>query len=325
MFVGEGYRRNLAAVHALEKFAADRGITISQLAIAWTLANPAVHVAIVGARQARHVEDSLAAADITLSAADLADDRHHHGHRRRGHRPDPGECVMSRQAHTLPGRAVAVLGTGTMGAPIARNLLRAGMHVRVWNRTPTKAEGLAADGALVATSPAAAAADVDVLITMLTDGAAVEQVMTGPDGALSTLGPDAIWVQMSTVGVEWSDRLADLATRHRVSFLDAPVSGSSRPAENGQLVILASGPRSARSRLEPIFELLARQIIWLDHVGDGSRLKLALNNWLAVLVEGMAETLALCLRPGFGPAPVRDHHRRRPTGVAVRHRQSHSR
>jgi 3-hydroxyisobutyrate dehydrogenase len=208
---------------------------------------------------------------------------------------------MSRQAHTLPGRAVAVLGTGTMGAPIARNLLRAGMHVRVWNRTPTKAEGLAADGALVATSPAAAAANADVLITMLTDGAAVEQVMTGPDGALSTLEPDAIWVQMSTIGVEWSDRLADLATRHRVSFLDAPVSGSSRPAENGQLVILASGPRSARSRLEPIFEVLARQIIWLDHVGDGSRLKLALNNWLSVLVEGTAETLALSSALGLDP------------------------
>jgi 3-hydroxyisobutyrate dehydrogenase len=208
---------------------------------------------------------------------------------------------MSRQTHTAPGRSVAVLGTGTMGAPIARNLLRAGMPVRVWNRTPAKAEKLAADGALVATSPAAAAADVDVLITMLTDGAAVEQVMTGPGGALSTLGPDAIWVQMSTVGVDWSDRLARLATRHRVTFLDAPVSGSSRPAENGQLVILASGTPAAHARLEPIFEPLARQIIWLQRIGDGSRLKLALNNWLAVQVEGMAETLTLASTLGLDP------------------------
>ena len=104
----------------------------------------------------------------------------------------PPRRVCDEQAPHRPpavaGRTVAVLGTGTMGAPIARNLLRAGMHVRVWNRTPAKAEGLAADGALVATSPAAAAADIDVLITMLTDGAAVEQVMTGPHGALSTLG-----------------------------------------------------------------------------------------------------------------------------------------
>ncbi|MCW2717665.1 NAD(P)-dependent oxidoreductase [Pseudonocardia sp.] len=208
---------------------------------------------------------------------------------------------MTADARTVAGRRVAVLGTGTMGAPIARNLLRAGMHVRVWNRTPAKAEGLLAEGALLASSPAAAAADADVLITMLTDGDAVEQVMTGPDGALSALPPDAIWVQMSTVGVEWADRLADLAARHRVAFVDAPVSGSSQPAENGQLVVLAAGARSARSRLEPVFEVLGRQILWLEHVGDGSRLKLALNNWLSVLVEGMAETLTLSSALGLNP------------------------
>ena len=209
---------------------------------------------------------------------------------------------MNKQSHVaVAGRTVAVLGTGTMGAPIARNLLRAGMAVRVWNRTPAKTEGLAADGALVATTPATAAADADVLITMLTDGAAVEQVMTGADGALSTLPPDAVWIQMSTVGVDWADQLAHLAARHEVAFVDAPVSGSSRPAENGQLLILAAAAASLRPRLEPIFEPLARQIIWLKRVGDGSRLKLALNNWLSVLVEGTAETLALSFALGLDP------------------------
>lgn len=208
---------------------------------------------------------------------------------------------MATDPGTAPVRRVAVLGTGTMGAPIARNLLRAGLGVRVWNRTPAKAQGLTADGALVAPSPAAAAAGVDVLITMLADGAAVEQVMAGPDGALSALGPDAVWVQMSTVGVEWSDRLADLAARHRVVFVDAPVSGSSRPAENGQLVILASGAGPVRPWLEPVFQAIGRQILWLDRVGDGSRLKLTLNNWLAVLVEGMAETLTLSNTLGLDP------------------------
>jgi 3-hydroxyisobutyrate dehydrogenase len=208
---------------------------------------------------------------------------------------------MTAEAHTAARRKVAVLGTGTMGAPIARNLLHAGMEVQVWNRSPVKAEELAADGALVAPSPAAAVAEVDVLITMLTDGAAVEHVMTGPDGALSALGPDAVWIQMSTVGVEWTDRLATLAARHRVTFVDAPVSGSSQPAENGQLVILASGAGSARSRLEPVFKVLGRQTLWLERVGDGSRLKLALNNWLAVLVEGMAETLTLSNALGLDP------------------------
>jgi 3-hydroxyisobutyrate dehydrogenase len=136
---------------------------------------------------------------------------------------------------------------------------------------------------------------------MLTDGAAVEQVMTGPGGALSALGPSAVWIQMSTVGVEWSERLADLAAQHRVAFVDAPVSGSSQPAENGQLIILAAGAGPVRSRVEPVFNVLGRQTLWLKRVGDGSRLKLALNNWLAVLVEGMAETLTLSSALGLDP------------------------
>jgi 3-hydroxyisobutyrate dehydrogenase len=168
--------------------------------------------------------------------------------------------------------SVAVLGTGTMGAPIARNLLRAD-----------------------------AAAGVDVLITMLADGAAVDQVMTGSAGALSALGSGAVWIQMSTIGVEWSDRFAILAGRQGVPFVDAPVSGSSEPAEKGELLILASGARPVRSSVEPVFDVIGRETLWLEHVGDGSRLKLALNNWLAVLVEGMAETIALTGALGLDP------------------------
>jgi 3-hydroxyisobutyrate dehydrogenase len=208
---------------------------------------------------------------------------------------------MAAQPHTPAVQRIAVLGTGTMGAPIARNLVRAGFDVRVWNRTSAKAAGLAADGALVAPSPAAAVADVDVLITMLADGPALEHVMNGPGGVLSALGPGALWIQMSTVGVQWCDRLADMAAQHGIPFIDAPVSGSSRPAEDGQLVILASGAGSARPRLEPVFEVLGRQTLWLGRTGDGSRLKLALNNWLAVLVEGMAETLTLSSAMGLDP------------------------
>jgi 3-hydroxyisobutyrate dehydrogenase len=106
---------------------------------------------------------------------------------------------------------------------------------------------------------------------------------------------------MSTVGIEWTDRLAHLAARHGVTFVDAPVSGSTQPAQDGQLVVLAAAAPSTRPRLEPIFEPLARQILWLDHLGDGSRLKLALNNWLAVLVEGTAETLTLTSALGLDP------------------------
>jgi 3-hydroxyisobutyrate dehydrogenase len=196
---------------------------------------------------------------------------------------------------------VAVLGMGTMGTPIARNLLRAGFELRVWNRTPAKAEALAAEGASYAPQPSVAVRGADVLITMLADGAAVEHVMTGPEGALAALSPGAVWIQMSTIGVEWTGRLAELAARRGVTFVDAPVSGSSEPAEKGELVILAAGAQSVRARVAPIFDVLGRQTLWLERVGDGSRLKLVLNNWLAVLVEGMAETLTLSATLGLDP------------------------
>jgi 3-hydroxyisobutyrate dehydrogenase len=201
---------------------------------------------------------------------------------------------------TAPVMTVAVLGTGTMGAPIARNLLHAGFPVRVWNRTVTKAAAVDVDARRTST-PRECAAGADVLITMLADGAAVEQVMTGPTGALSMLGADAIWIQMSTVGTEWTDRLAGLAARHDVAFVDAPVSGSSGAAETGELIILASGATTARARVRPLFDVLGRQTLWLPSTGDGSRLKLALNNWLAVLVEGMVETLTLSEALGLDP------------------------
>lgn len=200
-----------------------------------------------------------------------------------------------------PTRTIAVLGTGTMGAPMARNLLRAGFGVRVWNRTVAKAAALAADGAQPACTAAAAAANADVLITMLADGAAVEQVTAGPTGALSVLRPGAIWIQMSTVGVQWCDRLAELADCHGVRYVDAPVSGSAGPAARGELEILASAADSARVLAEPIFDVLGRRTVWLPRRGDGSRLKLALNNWLAVLVEGMAETLTFVGALGLDP------------------------
>ena len=200
-----------------------------------------------------------------------------------------------------PTRTIAVLGTGTMGAPMARNLLRAGFGVRVWNRTVAKAAALAADGAQPARTAAAAAANADVLITMLADGAAVEQVTAGPTGAPSVLRPGAIWIQMSTVGVQWCDRLGELADCHGVRYVDAPVSGSAGPAARGELEILASAADSARVLAEPIFDVLGRRTVWLPRRGDGSRLKLALNNWLAVLVEGMAETLTFVGALGLEP------------------------
>lgn len=202
---------------------------------------------------------------------------------------------------TTPPMTIAVLGTGTMGAPMARNLVRAGFDVRVWNRTVAKATVLAADGAQPACTPATAAADADVLITMLADGAAVEQVTAGPSGALSVLRHGAIWLQMSTVGVQWCDRLGEVADGHGVTYIDAPVSGSAGPAARGELEILASEADQVRAVAAQIFDVLGRRTVWLPRRGDGSRLKLALNNWLAVLVEGMVETLTFVEALGLDP------------------------
>jgi 3-hydroxyisobutyrate dehydrogenase len=211
---------------------------------------------------------------------------------------DAGSYPMTRPAVT-----VAVLGTGTMGAPMARNLSHAGFDVRVWNRTLAKAAAAGVDVRRMSTA-GDAAAGADVLITMLADGAAVEQVMTGPAGALSMLPAGAIWIQMSTVGAEWTDRFAGLVARHGVAFVDAPVSGSSGAAEEGELVVLAAGATAIRAQVEPIFDVLGHQTLWLPSPGDGSRLKLALNNWLAVLVEGMVETLTLSEALGLDPHVV---------------------
>src|SRR3954462_6134679 len=135
---------------------------------------------------------------------------------------------------------IAVLGTGIMGAPIARNLLAAGHTVRVWNRTRAKAEPLASDGATVCATPAEAADGAEVLLTMLADADAVEQSVTGDDGALTALtrgGRDVVWLQMATVGIAGSDHLSELAARHSIAYVDAPVLGTKQPAEQGALTV----------------------------------------------------------------------------------------
>ncbi|MGZ4202290.1 MAG: NAD(P)-dependent oxidoreductase, partial [Thermoleophilaceae bacterium] len=127
--------------------------------------------------------------------------------------------------------SVAVLGTGIMGAPIARNIAAAGLDTRAWNRTRSKADPLAQHGVTVEDTPAAAVDGADVLVTMLADGPAVEHVMT-EGGALDAMRDDAVWVQMSTVGIAATERLGQLAERRGVEFVDSPVSGTKKPAED---------------------------------------------------------------------------------------------
>jgi 3-hydroxyisobutyrate dehydrogenase len=196
---------------------------------------------------------------------------------------------------------VAVLGTGSMGAPIARNLLATGFPVSVWNRTADRAAPLVDDGARLAASAGDAANNADVVLTMLADGAAVEETMSGPGGALQAMRPGSIWIQMATVGVDWIGRLINLAAEQGVEFVDAPVSGSDGPAREAKLIVLASGPDQARARVLPIFDAIGRETIWLGPAGQGTRMKLVLNNWLVAQVEAVAETVALTEALGLDP------------------------
>ena len=197
--------------------------------------------------------------------------------------------------------AIAVLGTGRMGAPIARNLLGAGFEVSVWNRTPERAAPLAADGARQSSSPTEAVEGANVTLTMLADGGAVKDAMTGADGALASMRPGSAWIQMATIGEEWTHRMATFAAENNIEFVDAPVSGSDGPAREGQLVVLASGPDGTRTQLQSIFEAIGRKTLWLGPAGNGTRLKLVLNDWLASLTEGVAETIALTEALGLDP------------------------
>ena len=195
---------------------------------------------------------------------------------------------------------VAVLGTGIMGAAMARNLLGAGLEVRVWNRSREKAKPLAESGATVAGSPVEAVEGAGFVVTMLADAGVITEVLGG--GVLSGLAEDAAWLQMSTVGEDGSEALAALAAEAGVVYVDAPVLGTKGPAEGGRLIVLASGPEGARTRLEKVFEPMASKVVWLGEAGAGSRLKLVVNNWITGLLGVLAETVALAEALDVDPA-----------------------
>ncbi|MGY1643153.1 NAD(P)-dependent oxidoreductase [Geodermatophilus sp. SYSU D00703] len=191
---------------------------------------------------------------------------------------------------------VAVLGTGTMGAGMVRSLVDAGVPVRMWNRDGSKARALAGPGAEAFDSPAAAAEGADVVLTMLFDAGAVVDAVRRAAPAAGTL-----WLQCSTVGVEDVDRLAGLARELGLVLVDCPVQGTRKPAEEGTLVLLASGPDDARERLAPVFDALGRRTLWLGEAGAGTRLKLVCNAWVLTLVAGVAQSVAMARGLGLDP------------------------
>jgi 3-hydroxyisobutyrate dehydrogenase len=192
-----------------------------------------------------------------------------------------------------------VLGTGIMGAPIARNLARAGMRVSVWNRTAAAAEALVESGITAHATPNAAAAGCDVLLTMLSDAAAIEAALA--TGALGELAVGAVWLQMSTVGAALAG-LVDLAADAGVRLLDAPVLGTARPAADGTLLVLLAGEPRAREQVGPLLDAITARTIWVgEELGSASRLKLVLNHWILALLENVTETLGLAVTLGVDP------------------------
>ncbi|MYR18411.1 NAD(P)-dependent oxidoreductase, partial [Streptomyces sp. SID6137] len=188
---------------------------------------------------------------------------------------------------------VSVLGTGIMGAAMARNLCRAGLEVRAWNRTRDKAEPLAADGARIADTPAEAVEGADVVLTMLYDGNTVLEVMRE---AAPALRRGAVWAQSTTAGSELIGDLAAFADAHGLLFYDAPVLGTKEPAEAGKLTVLAAGPEEGRAAVAPVFDAVGAKTLWTGEdgaEGSASRLKLVANSWVLAVTAATGETLAL--------------------------------
>jgi 3-hydroxyisobutyrate dehydrogenase len=197
--------------------------------------------------------------------------------------------------------AVAVIGAGIMGSAMARNLAAAGLSTRVWDRSASATGPLADAGVMVAASAPDAVRDAGVVITMLPTADAVESVIF--DGQVAEAFADGcVWAQMGTIGVEATLRIRDrlAAQRPGVMFVDAPVSGSKGPAEQGQLLILASGPAAAADAVGPVFDVIGRKTVWLGEAGRGSQVKLVVNAYLSILIEGVAETMELADRLGIG-------------------------
>ncbi|CDH24416.1 NAD(P)-dependent oxidoreductase [Xenorhabdus bovienii] len=199
---------------------------------------------------------------------------------------------------------IAVLGTGLMGAPIARNLQKKGFLVHAWNRTITKALPLQAEGIQVFNTPADAVRDADIIITVLKEGMNVQQVL---EEAASAIRKGAILLQLSTIGVEAATSLDALAEKIGLIYYDAPVQGTKQPAELAQLVILASGPMDKRTEVQSVFDAIGKKTIWVsEQEGLSSCLKLALNSWVFSLTHGIAESLTLAKGLGIDPQLVVD-------------------
>jgi 3-hydroxyisobutyrate dehydrogenase len=191
---------------------------------------------------------------------------------------------------------VGLLGVGLMGTAMAHRLLDRGIGVIAWDRESDHARALEGRGGEPATAPSEVVSGAGVVITMLPTAAVIVDVV---EPLLDDWPKDTVWLQMSSVGAVEADQLTEVAQAHGIRLVDAPVSGSTHPAEEGELTILASGSDSARAAVEPVFDALASRVLWVGEAGMGSRLKLAANHWMISSVAVLAESMRLCEAMGL--------------------------
>ncbi|HEX4731921.1 MAG TPA: NAD(P)-dependent oxidoreductase [Solirubrobacterales bacterium] len=191
---------------------------------------------------------------------------------------------------------VGLLGVGLMGSAMAHRLLDQGIEVLAWDRNAEKIAALVERGAERGDEPAAVVRGADVVITMLPTAPIVLDVV---EPLLEDWPAETIWLQMSSVGAAEADQLVEVARAQDVTLVDAPVSGSTHPAEEGQLTILASGPDSSRAVVEPVFAVLGSRVLWVGEAGMGSRLKMATNHWMIAMTAALAESMHLCETMGL--------------------------
>lgn len=198
---------------------------------------------------------------------------------------------------------IGFIGLGNMGIPMVKNLIKAGYEVSVYNRTIDKALELSKEtGVKVVEHPAALLPEADVIISMLTNDAAVQEVYTGAAGIFGASRTKALTViDMSTVSPETTRALATSAQEKGIAYLDAPVSGSVKPATEGQLVIMAGGEQGAFDLVEPILAHLGKSVTLLGDHGSGNVAKLAINLFLAVTIQGLSEAVLLAAKNGITP------------------------
>ena len=198
-------------------------------------------------------------------------------------------------------QSIGFIGLGIMGQPMATNLVRAGYKVTVFNRTRSKAEPLEKAGARVAMSPAEAARDADVVISIVSDSSAAEEVILGKGGALETLRAGAIVIDSSTISPTVSRRLACHTAGKGAQMLDAPVTGSKHGAEKGELTFMIGGERAVLDRAMPVLQVLGKKHIYCGQNGSGLAAKLAQNVIQATMVEVFCEGFVLAAKAGVQP------------------------